>query len=74
MKKNIIPIACIAAVIIACLVFLLEERSNVKYVDMSCPACGSSEVLDYGVDHQGYQHGHCYRCSAEISFLISRNN
>ena len=70
MKQNIFPIVVIVATIIIGFLYVSHIRSQVKYVDMPCPSCGSSEVLDFGLTDEGDQRAHCFDCKQE--FTISQ--
>lgn len=70
MKQNIFPIVAIVATIIIGFLYVSHIRSQVKYIDMTCPSCGSSEVLDFGLTDEGDQRAHCFDCKQE--FTISQ--
>ena len=70
MKQNIFPIVAIVATIIIGFLYVSHIRSQVKCVDMPCPSCGSSEVLDFGLTDEGDQRAHCFDCEQE--FTISQ--
>ena len=67
MKQNIFPIVAIVATIIIGGIYINHLRSQVKYVDMPCPSCGSSEVLDFGLTDEGDQRAHCFDCKQEFT-------
>ena len=67
MKQNIFPIVAIVATIIIGFLYVSHIRSQVKYVDMPCPSCGSSEVLDFGLTDEGDQRAHCFDCKQEFT-------
>lgn len=42
-------------------------KSEVNYINEPCPACGSSEVLDFGYDNMnGQEHAHCVTCDRDF--------
>jgi len=67
MKQNIFPIVALATAIIIGFLYVSHIRSQVKYVDMPCPSCGSSEVLDFGLTDEGDQRAHCFDCKQEFT-------
>lgn len=72
MKKNIIIYIALIVAIIVGLLYIGHLRSQVRYVDTSCPICGSSEVLDFGTGDDGNQRAHCFDCSTEFLTLNQR--
>lgn len=67
MNKRLIAICAMAATIIVCTLYVGHRRSQVKYVDVPCPTCGSCEVLDFGHNDQGEQRAHCYDCKQDFT-------
>ena len=70
MIKNIFPIVAIVATIIIGYCIVSHIRSQVAYVSIPCPSCGSEEVLDFGLTDEGDQRAHCFDCKHE--FTISQ--
>lgn len=69
MKKNILlPLSLLLIVIIIGARIINYQRSHVSYVDIDCPFCGSSEVLDLGTSADGDQHARCFSCKADFTF------
>lgn len=52
-------------VIVLGTIWVRSEKAKVAYADTPCPACGSSEVLDFGQTEHG-QHCHCFDCKTEF--------
>lgn len=67
MKRNILPIVALAAAIILGGLYVGHLRSQVKYVGIPCPSCGSEEVLDFGLDEYGDRRAHCFDCKQEFT-------
>mgnify|MGYP002853350520 CR=1 FL=1 len=63
MKKGILTIVALAIVAIASCAYVSNLRSQITYIDTPCPVCGSDEVLDFGINHDGVQVAYCYDCS-----------
>jgi transposase-like protein len=66
MKKQLI---LLAVMIILGMVYVNSLKSEISYVDMPCPNCGSTEVLDFGHNDEGDQKCHCSDCGLEFSIL-----
>lgn len=69
MKKEIILLVALTAILILLTHHVGHLHSAVRYVDTPCPACQSSEVLDYGTDTHGNQRAHCYDCSLNFTVI-----
>ena len=56
-------------VIIALLIYANHLRSQIDYLDIECPVCGSAEVGNFGEDplkpSLGTK-GHCFDCGTEF--------
>ena len=69
MKQNIFPIVTLVLAIVLGGIIINHQRSKVKYVDTTCPSCGSHEVLDFGLTDEGNQRAHCFGCRVEFTIL-----
>ncbi len=63
------PIVAILAAIIIGSLYVSHIRSQVKYVEMPCPSCGSSEVLDFGLTDEGDQRAYCFDCATDFTII-----
>lgn len=62
MRKKI---TLLVAIIVLGTIWIKHLRQQVDYVDMDCPVCGSSKVLDFGTNEHGNR-CHCYDCKTEF--------
>jgi len=69
MKQNILPITLLLLILIAGCIVINHQRSQVRYVETDCPYCGSNEVGDFGLNDNGEQRAHCFRCSSNYTFI-----
>lgn len=67
MNKRFLAIGAMAITLLICASYVGHLRSQVKYVDVPCPTCGSCEVLDFGLDDEGNQRAHCYDCKQNFT-------
>lgn len=62
-----VQIAILICTVVIGGIIINDQRSKNKYLDESCPRCGSCEVLDFGWDERiGGQHGHCPDCDCDF--------
>lgn len=69
MKQNILPITLLLLSLILGCIVINRQRSQVRYVETDCPYCGASEVADFGLNDNGEQRAHCFRCSSNYTFI-----
>ena len=56
-------------VIISLLIYASHLRSQIDYLDIECPVCGSCEVGNFGEDPINVSlgtKGHCFDCGTEF--------
>lgn len=62
-----VQIAILICTVVIGGIIINDQRSNNKYLDKSCPRCGSREVLDFGWDDSmGGQQAHCPDCDCNF--------
>lgn len=68
MNKSLkIQITLLVVILTVGTIMINHFKSQVNYLDEPCPACGSSEVLDFGYDNMNCQeHGHCVTCNRDF--------
>lgn len=62
-----IKIAMLITLFIGGILYINHLKSQVDYLNIDCPQCGSCEVLNYGHDDINMcQKGHCSTCGCDI--------
>ena len=68
--KNFKVIAAFIVVLMFGYFYITRTKSQVKYADISCPKCASTEVLDYGYDEENDgNHLYCSDCKSQFYIL-----
>lgn len=66
-KSDMSRLVLLAILIVFSIIWCNRLKSQVAYVDIDCPMCGSDEVLDFGTDMNGWQKCHCADCKTEFT-------
>lgn len=73
-KSDCLKLGFIVLVAIVAAVHINHLRSNIGYVGIDCPQCGSNEVLDLGEDIDGATRAKCADCWADMKFQSVNND
>lgn len=73
-KSDCLKLGFIILVVIVAAVHINHLRSNIGYVGIDCPQCGSNEVLDLGEDIDGTTRAKCADCWADLKFQSVNND
>lgn len=73
-KSDRLKLGFIVLVAIVEAVHINHLRSNIGYVGIDCPQCGSNEVLDLGEDIDGTTRAKCADCWTDLKFQSVNND
>ena len=73
-KNDYLKLGFIILVVVVAAVHINHLRSNIGYVGIDCPQCGSNEVLDLGEDIDGTTRAKCADCLADLKFQSVNND
>lgn len=65
--KRMIVAVLFGLLLLGFILTLMSSHRDIKYLDQSCPICGSNEVLDMGWSHECHE-GYCSDCGVKMAF------